>query len=736
MAEEKKVKKKKIKQKSKKKTLISRIAFAVLAIFLVVGIGVGIKLGITLLEMKKEAVELVSGATRDTFKANQTTLVYDTNGELITKLKGEKDVYYLEYGEIPQKVIDAVVAVEDSRFYDHHGIDLKGIARAAVALVKNKGEIHEGASTITQQLARGIFLNNDVTWSRKIKEMFVALELEKIYSKQDILEFYLNNIYYSNGYYGIQAAAQGYFNLNADELSLSQIAYLSAIPNGPTMYNPYNHPEATTKRRNKILKDMLEDNYISQSEYDEAISEEIKVVKKKTTETHDYVETYVIHCATESLMKDSGFEFRYSFNNDSDKEAYEEEYNKAYATCKRTLYTAGYRIYTSIDFDKQDELQSAINRNLASYTDTKDGVYKVQAAGTCIDNKTGKVVAIVGGRSQDNLEGYTLNRAYQSARQPGSSLKPLLVYAPALERGYTPGSTVDDSPMSSSDPHKVRNSGNSYRGSISLRAAVMKSSNVATMRLYESLTPKTALSYLEKMHFSHLVERDYKYYTTCLGGMTYGVTTEEMAAGFTTLANDGEYRAPTCIEEITDSSGALIVKGSTGTKKIYSKSAANMMTDVLESVVTGGTGKGTKINGFDTAGKTGTTSDYRDGWFCGYTPYYTTAIWVGRDDHKIMYNLHGNTYPAYIWKDFMDDIHKNLDSTENFKNYDGGESSIPASTQKTEASTAKSSDTTAASTEATTTEAATTEASTTEAPTTATPPTEAPTDTPSDEDGE
>ncbi|MEE1312297.1 MAG: PBP1A family penicillin-binding protein [Lachnospiraceae bacterium] len=733
MAEEKKVKKKQIKQKGKKRGIVSRVVFVVLAVLLIAGIGVGIKLGITLIEMKGEAVELVSTATRDTFKANQTTLVYDTNGELITKLKGEKDVYYLEYDEIPQKVVEAVIAVEDTRFYEHNGIDLKGITRAAVSLIKNKGEIHEGASTITQQLARGIFLNNEVTWTRKIKEMFVALELEKIYSKEDILEFYLNNIYYSNGYYGIQAASQGYFNKDADELTLSQIAYLSAIPNGPTMYNPYNHPDATTKRRNKILKDMLEEGYISQSEYDEAVAEEITVVEKKTTETHDYVETYVIHCATESLMKDSGFEFQYSFKDDDERDVYEEEYNKAYATCKHTLYTAGYRIYTSIDFDKQEALQDAIDDRLSYFSDKDNGVYEVQAAGTCIDNETGKVAAIVGGRSQDDLEGYTLNRAYQSARQPGSSIKPLLVYAPALERGYTPGSTVNDSPMSSSDSHKVSNSG-SYGGNISLRAAVMKSSNVATMRLYESLTPKTALSYLEKMEFSHLVDRDYQYYTTCLGGMTYGTTTEEMAAGFATLANDGKFSSPTCIEEITDASGNLVVKGSSGSKKVYSESAAKMMTDVLESVVTGGTGKGTKIQGFDTAGKTGTTSDYRDGWFCGYTPYYTTAIWVGRDDHKVMGNLHGNTYPAYIWKDFMSEIHEGLDSEENFENYDGGEAAVTSATQKTEASSTTASDTATTSSE-TTTEASTTEAMTTETPTTAAPTTEQqPSNEPSEEE--
>lgn len=727
MAEEKKEKKTKKKTK-KKNRVVRRVVFCVLAVILAIGIAVSVKLGATLIQMKREAVELVSNASRDTFKASQTTLVYDANGELITKLKGEKDVYYLEYDEIPQQVIDAVISVEDSRFYEHNGIDLKGITRAVVSLIKNRGEIHEGASTITQQLAKLTFLTNEQTYTRKLQEMFIAMELEKVYSKEDILEFYLNNIYYSNGYYGIQAAAQGYFQKNASELSLSEIAYLCAIPNRPGWYDPYEHPENALDRRNKILKDMLEEEKITQAEYDEAVAEEIEVKEKQQTETHDYVETYVINCATKAIMKENGFEFQYTFKDDDERDAYQEEYDKQYATCRRTLYTEGYRIYTSINFDIQDQLQEAVDQTLSSYSEEKDGIYAVQGAATCIDNSTGKVVAIVGGRSQDDIEGYTLNRAYQSARQPGSSLKPLLVYAPALERGYTPGSTVDDSPMSDSDPHKVKNSGDSYRGSISLRSAVMKSSNVATMRLYEELTPSTALSYLEKMQFSHLVDADYQYYTTCLGGMTYGVTTEEMAGGFAALANEGEYRETTCIEEITDASGNLVTKASSSTTKVYSKNAANMMTDVLQSVVSGGTAQGMKIDGFDTAGKTGTTSDYRDGWFCGYTPYYTTAVWVGRDDNKVMGNLRGSTYPAYIWRSFMSSLHNDLDISDPMTLYgDGGSSNDTGGSNAETTTAASTTEQTTASTEETTTEASTTEAPTTEAPTTEAPTTEAPT---------
>ncbi len=707
-------------KEKKTKSSSNRIVKSVLkllALVILIGcLGVGGKVGLVLISMKKEAVELVSTATRDTFKASQTTEVYDTNGELLTKLKGEKDVYYLEYREIPHSVIDAVVAVEDVRFYKHKGIDLKGITRAMVSLIRNKGEIHEGASTITQQLARGIFLNNEVTWTRKVKEMFVAIELEKVYSKEDILEFYLNNIYYGNGLYGIQAASQGYFRQDAENLDLSQIAFLSAIPNGPTLYNPYEHPKNTIKRRNKILKHMLETESITQKEYDEAVEEKIKVKKKKVKEPNDYVETYTIRCATRALMRNSGFEFKTVFDNDREREVYQDDYDKAYATAKRTLYTAGYRIYTSIDLGKQEELQFAVNTKLAGFSAKNDGIYAVQGAATCIDNKTGKVVAIVGGRAQDDTEGYTLNRAYQSSRQPGSSLKPLLVYGPMLERGYGPGSTVNDSKMSKDDKHRVSNSG-SYGGYITLRQAVMKSSNVATMRLYEELTPKTALKYLEKMGFMHICERDYKYYTTCLGGMTYGATTEEMAAGYATFANGGVYREPTCIEEILDARGDLVVKGEGATKKIYSKEAATKMTDVLQSVVSGGTGRGAKIYNIDTAGKTGTTSDYRDGWFCGYTPYYTTAVWVGRDDNKVINGLHGNSYPLYIWKAYMDRVHEGITAGDSFGTNgrgDGEAAKAPATKQTT--SQKKATTEAAQVTEAPTTEAPATEA-TTEAPT-------------------
>ena len=291
-----------------------------------------------------------------------------------------------------------------------------------------------GGSTITQQLARNIFLGYEKTYSRKIKEMFIAVALEQKYTKQEILEFYLNNVYFANGYYGIESASEAYFNKNAKDLSISQIAFLCSIPNSPNRYDPYKHKDSTLKRRDRILKNMYEDGYISESQYEKSVAEKITIMPKKETTTNDYAETYILKCATEALMKQQGFEIKTTFSSDSEKEKYNNEYDELYNTCKKSLYSAGYRIYTSIDMEKQKQLQDSVSSQLSMFTEkTDDGVYKVQGAAVSIDNSTGKVAAIVGGREEDQ-EGYGLNRAYQSFRQPGSAIKPLLVYTPALEK--------------------------------------------------------------------------------------------------------------------------------------------------------------------------------------------------------------------------------------------------------------------------------------------------------------
>ena len=648
-------KSKKIKKHRKFWLVVKILILVILLTVLGGGLFLYLKYGDEVIGMQQEAKELVAQSTEDTFRSSETTIAYTKKGKQLAVLKGDKDAYYLTIDKIPKYVQDAFLVTEDKKFYQHDGIDMKGIFRAAVALIKNNGEKKQGASTITQQLARGVFLNTDKTYERKIKEIFIARELEKKYSKTKILEFYLNSVYFANGYYGIEAAAKGYFSKSCQDLSLAQICFLCSIPNNPNLYNPEKNMDNTLKRKNRILDQMLSDGVINQVEYDEAYNEEIKLNIQKVTK-RNYIQTFITNSATKALMKYNGFDFQYSFSSDSKKKDYEEEYEDAYATAQQMLLNKGYRIYTSINLTKQKQLQKAVDDNLASFKEkTDDGVYKMQGSAVSIDNKTGRVVAIVGGRSQET-EGYSLNRAYQSFRQPGSSIKPLVVYTPTLERGSTARTTVYD--------HKFNggpsNSDGRYYGYVSLRFAVEHSLNTVAWQLFDKLTPEVGLGYLQEMHFTKLVKSDY-HDSAALGGLTYGASSLEMASAYATLANDGKFREPTCIIKIQDADGNVIIDDSIKEKKIYDEDAAHAMVDILKGVFTSGSARGLALNnGTACAGKTGTTNDHKDGWFCGFTPYYTTAVWVGYDSPKEVSDLYGSSYPGRTWKQYMDAIHEKL----------------------------------------------------------------------------
>lgn len=608
--------------------------------------------------MKTEAVSMVSHSSKDTFRKSQTSIAYDINGKTLSVLKGEKDVYYIEYEDIPIYVKQAIISTEDKRFYKHKGIDYRGIMRAVVAMIQD-GEVTQGGSTITQQLARTVFLSNERTWERKIEEMYIAVELEKKYSKEEILEFYLNNVYFANGYYGIEAAAQGYFGTDVSHLSLSQMIYLCAIPNNPTLYNPLTHADKTQARRDRILKSMLEDQVISESSYQTAVAEQIKTTEPEEIK-NNYAETYTYYCATRALMELEGFEFQTVFSGDEEKTAYERKYQSLYDACNAKLFTGGYRIYTSLDLDAQSQLQASIDEVLAGFGEKSDeGIYELQGAAVCIDNTTGMVRAIIGGRSQDDVEGYTLNRAFQSFRQPGSAIKPLIVYTPALERGYTPDTTVVDEPIADGPV----NGDGTYSGAMSLRQAVARSKNTIAWKIFEELTPEVGISYLEAMSFSNLDEND-KRLPASIGGFTNGVSPLEMAKGYATIKNDGGYRNPTCIMKITDADGEMIYQADQTASVIYKENACRQMTDMLQTVITSGTGRGYSLGTMPCAGKTGTTNDNKDGWFVGYTPYYTTSVWVGYDIPKEVPGLGGGTYPGKIWHSFMSWLHEGLEPVD------------------------------------------------------------------------
>ncbi|MGN0484555.1 MAG: transglycosylase domain-containing protein [Lachnospiraceae bacterium] len=630
---------------------------ALIVVIGILGVSVFVKVqyGTTLSAYNEFATKCVDESSEATFKLDETTYIYDDGGNTIAKLSGNGDSDYLKYKDIPEYAVEAFVAVEDQSYWSNIGVDFKGVVRVLTQYVLTHGVEATGASTITQQLARGTFLTREKSIERKLKEMLIAVKMNQKYTKEQIMEYYVNDVCFANGIYGLEAASMAYFGVSSSELSLSQIAYLCAIPNSPQYYDPFMHPKRAIKRRDKILRDMVKMEYITQEQCDEATKEKIKIVRQKRG-FYNYETTYAVNCATEYIMKLNGFEFQYEFTSDEEYNAYQKEYQTAFDTAKNELYTSGYRVQTALNSEIANKLQAAVDENLSFDTETtgETGIYALQGALTAIDNQTGKVVGVIGGRSQSNLENtYSLNRAYQSYRQPGSTIKPIVVYTPALMKGYTPDSTLMNIDVSVAN--KAGTDIGSLSGeSMSLRSAVERSINGCAYQVYYQITPKYGISFATELQFDKIVPGDY-YMSAALGGLTYGVTTEQMAGAYAALADQGEFRPTTCITSMLDSEGNELYEEEE-TTQVYSVEAANTMVDVLKGVITNGTAA--KMGWYDSseidaAGKTGTTNDSKDGWFCGITPYYTISVWVGYDQPRTLSSLYGSSYPASIWKDAM-----------------------------------------------------------------------------------
>ena len=617
--------------------------------------------GQTLIGCMREAKDLVDSSTPDTFRLAQTSYIYSDDGTQLAALAESEDATYLSYEDIPADVVNAFVSVEDRTFWNNSGVDYKGILRVCVNYVKTKGQVAEGASTITQQLARGTFLSNEKTISRKIKEIFIARQLTKKYTKEQIMEFYCNSCCFANGIYGVEDASQKYFGRSVSDLSLSETAYICAIPNRPEYYNPLKNSENAISRRNKILQDMYECDYITKDAGEAALAENITVAEVSDEEDtfYNYEATYAINCAIRYLMKQDGFEFKSHFEDDADYDTYNAYYDEMYKQAKHKLYTGGYKVTTTMNLKAQKNLQKIFDKELAFNTkvDESTGIYQFQGAMTVIDNETGKVVAMIGGRSQDELQQtYSLNRGFQSFKQPGSSIKPLVIYTPALEEGYDANSTLTEIDVKAAKKSTSEKISKMSGKKMSLRYAVEDSKNGCAYSLYNIITPKVGLSYIENMNFSKIVQQDYTL-SSGLGGLHHGTNTVEMANAYSTLENHGEYRQADCISSILDASGNEIYE-EPESKTVYTRSASDQMTDILEGVLnsSAGTAKGLKWSSASdvaAAAKTGTTNDNNVAWFCGYTPYYTISVWVGYDYPKSVKGLRGNTYPAYIWKEAM-----------------------------------------------------------------------------------
>lgn len=654
--EENRKKRKKHKKRDRSFYIFQGIFLALFLVLIVLMVKSDYAAGI--FRLRREAIETVQNAALEDLQGQRIGTIYDSEGGVISELKNERNIRYLSFEEIPEEVKDAFISIEDKRFYQHNGVDFFALTRAVTKLI-NKNAITQGGSTITQQLARNVFLTHEVSWQRKVKEMFIAWELEKEYSKDQILEFYVNNIFYANNCYGIESASQKYFGKTISDCSLSEIAFLCAIPNSPSRMDPLKNKENTLERRDAILEAMYKNDKISKEAYQEALAEEIEVESHSVTYGQSWARSYAIHCVVEEMMKADGFEFQYDFAQVTDKEDYEERYEQTFARFREQLFESGYQIYTSIEPEQQEALQQAIDEKLEEYnTKNTNGSYALQCSAVCIDNETGKVTAIVGGRTQDDIS-YDYNRAYLSSRPPGSAIKPLVVYTPLLERGYTADSIVED--RKTADGPK--NANGQYSGSMTLRRAVEVSKNTVAWDKFNELGAETAMQYLLDLEFSDIMPQDYTG-SSALGGFTKGASALEMTAGYAALENSGVYRTPTCILRVEDSYGNVVFEPQTEGKQVYTAEAADAMTDILQGVMKNGTAKGLGLSTMPSAGKTGTTNENKDGWFAGYTPYYTMSVWVGYDSPRWLKGLTGSAYPAEIWHDFMEEVHKELPKRE------------------------------------------------------------------------
>lgn len=553
-------------------------------------------------------------------RLSQTSTVFDSNNELLSELRSEENRTIVALSEIPSHTQLAFIAAEDLRFYTHQGIDLYRILGALRNNLKS-GSIAEGASTITQQLAKLTHLSSERTIRRKLEEISLALQIEKVYTKDEILEFYLNTVYFGRGAYGIQAAAQAYFDIDASELSLSQSASLAAIIKAPSVYAPHINPQSNKTRRIYILDTMLENGFITHQDHDDAIKESIWVLAQQ--KDRQFYSWYIDEVLTES--------------------------SRLLGITTDEVIRGGFEIYTAYDPRLQSIADSVYKDDSLFPSDASDGT-PMQSAMAVVDTQNGAVRAMIGGRDYDTRRG--LNRATQMRRQPGSALKPLSVYGPALEKGYTTASVLLDE-KTSFNGYTPQNAGDRYYGPVTMRTAIRNSLNTTAVRLLNEIGIDTAITYLTKMGIQ--TEASDQNLSLALGSMTYGVTPVELAAAYVPYANGGVYYQPYCVEKLVSSNGEVVFEQKHAGKRVISEQNAFLMTSLLQSVVSNGTG--TRMLAADTpvAGKTGTVSmsgGNRDIWMAAYNPELSVTVWMGFDQtdakHKIPNGITGGKNTASV----------------------------------------------------------------------------------------
>ncbi|WP_342565831.1 transglycosylase domain-containing protein [Paenibacillus sp. FSL R7-0345] len=591
-----------------------------------------------------------------------TGFAYFRDGQPIGQLRTEEDRRIIEFNDIPQLVIDAVLAIEDNNFYEHVGIDFSGTLRAVKQKLLNES-VQTGGSTLTQQLARRVFLNLDRTEDRKIKEILLSLRLERFLSKQEILTAYLNKVPFgngSNGYnvYGIKAAAKGIFGLDdLDKLNIAQAAYLAGLPQLPSKYSAFNgigefNETAfgrAMERQKLVLRRMLEENKITTTQYNEALQFDIQAslapYTKKAYATFPYLMLETERKAAEILLSIN--ESKHNEETTEDAEATEgSEGSEGSAAsgndtvlleeARQQLMTGGYRVYTTIDKKVYSAMHS-ISENSDNFTKDSEKRGKEQTAGMMIDNKTGAILGMIEGRDF-NIE--QMNYATQMIRQPGSTMKPIAAYLPALDSGFIqPASILDDAPIVLKDGskgfHIPKNANNRYQGLVTARYALNKSLNLPALKLFiDKVGIDNSWAFAKKLGITTIQDDDYNAQTGVIGGLRYGVSVEELTNAYSSIGNNGAFNDAYMIEKIVDSQGKIIYQHKVAPEQVFSEQTAYLMTDMLRTVITEGTASTVK-NTYDhfkdvpIVGKTGSTQNYGDVWFMGYTPDVTLGMWVG-----------------------------------------------------------------------------------------------------------
>ena len=656
--------KKENKKGKKKHPKLKKFIIICFILFILLGlIGVGVFAGIFFSDKWKIDKDDVAIALHN-------TTVYDKEGKQIAELTGDENRRIITLSEMGDYLPNAFIAIEDERFYSHYGVDIKRTAGAIFTYVTHGGKSSFGGSTITQQLVKNMMDDNEDSIRRKIREWSRAYQIEQMLSKSQILELYLNVIFMGSTMYGVESGSQYYFSKSAKDLSLAEAAFIAGINDAPNTYNPFgstDNSEKIKKRTKTVLAQMkkLRDTNVKEMEaltritdeqYEKAIEEVDKGLKFKKGSS---VDTTNISFHTAAAIDQVATQLA------KDKEL-------KYDVARSMVYSNGYKIYTTQDSSIQDIMEEEyLKTKYIKKATTKKGKENnehSQSAMVIIDHKTGQVVATVGGLGKDSST-LGLNRATASSggvgRQPGSAIKPLVAVGPALEEKVITGSTIYNDVRTDFGYGYINNAG-SHRGYITVRQGIECSSNIVNMKILSNLGVEKGLKYANELGLSYYTKED-ESVGLAIGGTKHGTNPLQMAAAYATIANGGEYIEPTFYTKVESASGKTVLEAKQEKRRVFSEQNAYVLANILKTPVYGFRGGATasicKIPGIETAAKTGTTTEYKDKWLCGFTPYYAAATWFGFDTPEPIYGVGGTSNPsAAIWASVMKKAHKNLKS--------------------------------------------------------------------------